>query len=312
MPFFRNFSPLTQFFTVFSMHFLGYMLSAFFLFLALKPIFGVNILANPELLLNYNDPTALQLNRLIFIVNILFVFFLPAMIFRRLMELEGQDYLVIRTKPKLKTMGWVTILLVLAFIAGNFLYFLNSEIDLSFVSQATADSIRETEEEAGKFNLALLRNDDFSVYIINLFSLAILTAIGEEMVFRGVFQRLLIKMTGNLHWGIILGALIFSLAHFNYSGFLTRFFLGMVLGYIYVSTANLWYCIWFHFLNNGIAITFAWITARGTDMSYFDMAGFYGWTQWLGLGILFILILFAITRIKKLINYDFVGELKEF
>jgi membrane protease YdiL (CAAX protease family) len=132
------------------------------------------------------------------------------------------------------------------------------------------------------------------------------------MVFRGVMQRLLIKMTGNLHWGIIICAFIFSLAHFNYSGFMTRFFMGIILGYIYVSSANLWNCIWFHFLNNGVAITFAWITGMGTDMSEFDMVGFYGWTQWLGLGCLFILLLYTTVRVKRHINTDFVNELREF
>lgn len=312
IPFFRNFSPLTQLFTVFSMHFMGYILASFFIFLIVKPLWGTNILTNPEVLMNFNDPAVLQLNRLTIIISILFVFIMPAMIFRRFMELEGQDYLVIRKKPKLKMVGIITLLLLICFPAANFLFFINTQLDFAFISPETAANLKAAEQETSKYNIALLYNQDFSIYIINLFAIAILTAIGEEMVFRGVMQRVLIKMTGNVHWGIIICALIFSLIHFSYFGFLTRFFLGVVLGYIYVSTSNLWYCVWFHFLNNGIAVTFAWITAKGYDMSEWDMIGYSGMAQWIGLAFLFAVTVFGIMKMRQLIQQDFINEIKEY
>jgi len=50
-------------------------------------------------------------------------------------------------------------------------------------------------------------------------------------------------------------SVIFSLVHFSYYGFLPRFFLGAVLGFIYHYSGKLWLSILAHFINNALAIT---------------------------------------------------------
>lgn len=87
-----------------------------------------------------------------------------------------------------------------------------------------------------------------------LLAVAIIPSIIEEIYFRGTLQKVLMDLTGKPYAAIILTAIFFSAIHFSYFGFLSRMALGIVLGYIYYYSKNIWLPILLHFLNNGIAV----------------------------------------------------------
>jgi hypothetical protein len=87
-----------------------------------------------------------------------------------------------------------------------------------------------------------------------LLAVAIIPSIIEEIYFRGTLQKVLMDLTGKPYTAIILTAIFFSAIHFSYFGFLSRMALGIVLGYIYYYSKNIWLPILLHFLNNGIAV----------------------------------------------------------
>lgn len=312
VPFFRNFTPLTQIFTVFSMHFLGYIVATFIVFLIARPFWNINIFTHPEQFSNLTDPAILNLHRLTMIISVLFVFITPATIFRRYMELEGQDYLAVRTAPRLKSIGIVIILFLICFPVSNFLYYINVQIDLSFISDSTAQAINEAEISGSKYTQSILFTDSFTTYMINLVAIAVLTAIGEELIFRSILQRLFVKMFSNVHVAVFCCAALFSLMHFSYYGFLLRMFMGVMLGYIYLATANIWYCIIFHFLNNAMAITFAWLMSKGMVSDYADTFGAEGFARWIALALLVGITAWGLMRIKKYLNRSFIQEIKQY
>lgn len=305
IPFFRNFSPAMNFMSVFSLIFLGYILAWFFIFFIARSFWGLNIFENENALSNINNPSILALHRLMMIIITIFVFITPSTIFRRYMEFDGQDYLVVRKKPSIKIIGIIVLLFLFCFPASNFLFYINNLVDMG-------EAIINAEAQDAKFTQAILYTDSFSTYIINLFAIALLTAIGEELLFRGIFQRLFLKIVPNIHLAIFFGAILFSMMHFSYAGFLPRLFMGMVLGYIYLTTANIWYCILFHFLNNALAITFAWLITKGYDLSFYDLFGSMSFDRWIGLSLLLILITYGIFQLKKLVNNEFIDDIKEF
>ena len=103
---------------------------------------------------------------------------------------------------------------------------------------------------------------------------AMIPAIGEELLFRGVLQKQLIKGLGNAHVAIILTAVIFSAFHLQFLGFFSRALLGMLFGYLYYWSKNMWYPILTHFTNNGLALLLAII--YGVDMDAKDMTWRFG------------------------------------
>ncbi|WP_207421702.1 CPBP family intramembrane glutamic endopeptidase [Desertivirga brevis] len=97
---------------------------------------------------------------------------------------------------------------------------------------------------------------------INLLIIAIIPGIGEELIFRGCLQKVLVRWTNSYHLGIWLAAIIFSAIHVQFYGFIPRMLLGALFGYLYHSSKNLIIPMIAHSINNGIAVIGAYILQR--------------------------------------------------
>ncbi|MEJ7914152.1 MAG: CPBP family intramembrane glutamic endopeptidase, partial [Chitinophagaceae bacterium] len=110
------------------------------------------------------------------------------------------------------------------------------------------------EDDALKTVQFLLRKGSISHLVLNLVFIAGFAAVGEELFFRGVLQRLFIKGTSSPWAGIILAAFFFSFFHFQFFGFLPRLLLGIVLGAIFWYSGSLWTAIAAHFVYDAFII----------------------------------------------------------
>jgi len=120
---------------------------------------------------------------------------------------------------------------------------------LVFEDVEWANQMDETSIEA---LMSMLEMDGIPDLIVNLIIVALLPAIGEELLFRGIIQKELIAKFSNPHVAIFLASAIFSGIHLQIQGFLPKLFIGLILGYAYYWTKSLWYPIILHFLNNGM------------------------------------------------------------
>lgn len=89
-------------------------------------------------------------------------------------------------------------------------------------------------------------------FALVLLAVAVLPALGEEIVFRGLIQPGFVRMTGSAHFGIWLTAVFFGLVHLQFAGILPRVFLGAVLGFLAYRSQRLWVPIVAHALFNGV------------------------------------------------------------
>lgn len=76
----------------------------------------------------------------------------------------------------------------------------------------------------------------------------------EEAVFRGAIERRLLEKDWNPWYAIVISALFFAVAHFNFTQGLSAFMMGCFIGWVYYRTRNLWPCVLIHALNNTIAL----------------------------------------------------------
>ena len=114
--------------------------------------------------------------------------------------------------------------------------------------------MKESEESAMKMTIQLLTVRNNWDFIVNLVMIAVLPAIGEELMFRGGVQRSIDKMFGNHHAAIWISAIIFSAIHMQFYGFVPRLLLGAGFGYLYYFSGSIWYAMLAHFLNNAYAV----------------------------------------------------------
>jgi hypothetical protein len=99
--------------------------------------------------------------------------------------------------------------------------------------------------------------------------IAIVPAIGEEFLFRGIVQNLLLNVSRNIHLSIWISAFLFSAIHFQFFGFVPRMLLGALFGYLYFWSGNLLYPIAAHFINNGFTLLMIYLFR--SDVINFDI-----------------------------------------
>lgn len=95
--------------------------------------------------------------------------------------------------------------------------------------------------------------------LVALLVIAVIPAVGEETLFRGILQRNLTYWTGSAHVGIWLAAALFSAIHVQFLGFFPRMLLGALFGYLYVWSGSLWVPIFAHFVNNGFTVLMVYL-----------------------------------------------------
>ncbi len=193
----------------------------------------------------------LSLVKLSLLIMHLFSFLLPALLFGWMVFKSGMiDFYTLHKKIPVAGIGAATILLLLSIPVIQYTYEWNQQLPLP-------EWMRSLEAEANETLISLIRMDSLSEWIINILLIAILPALGEELVFRGVIQQYGYRFFKNPHWSVWLSAVLFSAIHLQFEGFVPRFLLGLLLGYLFLWTKNLWYPIFVHFINNAIMVTLA-------------------------------------------------------
>lgn len=197
--------------------------------------------------------------RMLLFLNQISTFLLPAILFSFLFHKKNKlSELGISKGLNWKHVFGGIILLVAAYPSVNFLHWINQQLPL-------ADWMRTSEERVATLLKRLLETDNILVVIQNILLIAVTPAICEELIFRGVIQKEFEKHLKNGHLAVWLGALLFSLIHFQFEGFLARVMLGAVLGHLYYWTRNLWIPIIVHFLNNLLPIII--LQTQGIDIT---------------------------------------------
>lgn len=177
-------------------------------------------------------------------INQLCSFLLPAILFSIIVAKKNwTTALQLSNFPKRSQICLGALFILLAFPVAHWIHWLNSQLPLPNWAMQQEDLINNT-------IFSLLKIAHPSELFINLFVIGILPAIGEELVFRGIFQQKLTAEWNNPHLAIWATAILFSFIHLQFEGFFPRVFLGATLGYLFFWTNNLWIPIIAHFLFN--------------------------------------------------------------
>lgn len=157
----------------------------------------------------------------------------------------------------------------------NYLAVFNGGLHMPESLASVEDIWRKAEANSKVLTEKMLSVDTPKLLILNLIMIALLPAIGEEVFFRGLFQKHLIEWVKNEHLGIFITAFMFSAFHFQFFTFIPRLFLGMVLGYLFVWSKSLWLSIFGHFVNNAMAVIVSYFvfTKTGSLSQQMDTFG---------------------------------------
>jgi hypothetical protein len=159
----------------------------------------------------------------------------------------------------------VTAVVVIVFMVVNSVFIeWNSAVNFPDFARDFESWAREREDTAAELTRFLTQFDSSSQLYLALFIIAVLPAIGEEIVFRGLIQKELFRATSNIHVSIWFAAVLFSAIHMQFFGFVPRLLLGALFGYLYYWSGNLLLAIIAHFVNNAVSVVALYFYQQGT------------------------------------------------
>jgi len=121
---------------------------------------------------------------------------------------------------------------------------------------------RQEEDRLTKLTEAMTNFDSIGDLLIGLVVIALLPAVGEELVFRGMIQNEFFRGTRNAHFAIWISAIIFSAIHLQFYGFIPRVLLGALFGYLYYWSGNLLIPMFAHFFNNAFGVIMIYLNHK--------------------------------------------------
>ena len=250
---FSNTTPSFQFFFAIFIVLVVFLLSLLVGIGITIPIFDLDI-SNLASYFDFDNPENISIIKYFQGLQTVALFILPAFAVAYIFSEKIGDYLSLNKKTSINSVILVLLTIIVALPAVNVLIQFNEAMKFPEFMSGIEDWMRTSEDEAKRITEILVSTKTLAGLFANLFVMAVLPAIGEELIFRGIFQKILTKMTNNYHWGIIISAFLFSAMHMQFYGFLPRFLLGVYFGYLLVWSKSLWLPILAHFINNAMAV----------------------------------------------------------
>jgi len=223
--------------------------------LALQSILGIS----PDQLQNLDASKLsvydINVLKLIQSISAIGLFVVPALVFAWLKKTQAnRPFSYLRCDKGISERPtWLTIIITISALpALSWVMYWNQQVELP-------SALMANEEQLEQLTLAFLSMNNIFDLFINLMVVAVIPAIGEELLFRGGIQQFLGEWTKKPHVAIWLTAIIFSAFHFQFLGFFPRMFIGAFLGYLFFWSGNLWYPIIGHFVNNGLQVCMVYL-----------------------------------------------------
>lgn len=145
----------------------------------------------------------------------------------------------------------LTLLFLLAFNPSmEWISRLNQQMMLPDSLGGVEEWMRDKEDSMADLTENIVMVDNVPGLLLNILVMAIVPAIVEEYYFRGALQGILGRIIPNMHVAIWLTAIIFSAIHVQFYGFFPRMILGLIFGYAFYWSKNIWVPIFGHFINN--------------------------------------------------------------
>lgn len=117
---------------------------------------------------------------------------------------------------------------------------------------------------------AVFQTENINQLIINLFVIALIPAVFEELVYRGVILSAY-ERTGRFK-AIVISSLLFALMHRDLQSLVGTFMLGLVLAYIVYRNNSIFAGMIAHFTNNSLIVFMTYISAKYQgDVSKYDI-----------------------------------------
>lgn len=222
------------------------------LFLLFAFLIGYSIVALLSAFLVYkwgSDSTPAM--RIMAVLQDIFMFIAPAVLTAVVVTRQPASLLAIDSRLNLRMLILGVSVMICAMPALNCVIWLNGQIPLPAGVEA---AFRSMEDSAAAMVVTLQGAHTIPNLIMSVLIVGVFAGLSEELLFRGALQRLMSTGGLNAHAAIWIAAIIFSLMHMQFYGFVPRMLLGAFFGYSLLWSRCLWLPVMLHILNNAVYV----------------------------------------------------------
>lgn len=246
----------------------GYVVAALFLFtllaqLLILPFFDFDIqnvisaLSNPYA----SEATRLPLMILQGITSLGAFILVPLLFIRKNLELKFEPFFKL-PEHVYQPIFMTAVIMFCFMVANSVIIEWNQKIDLPEPFSVFEEWAQTKELQLEKLTKYLTSFTGFHELLIALLVIAVIPAIGEELLFRGLVQNLFHSALKNPHIAIWLSALLFGAFHLQFYGVVPRMLLGALFGYLYYWSGHLSLAMIGHFINNGFTLIMLYLSQQ--------------------------------------------------
>jgi membrane protease YdiL (CAAX protease family) len=227
--------------------------------MAATSMYGVSMLEMPKIIEDLDNPVTIEMLKLIQTISEIGTFIVPAILLAYFFSTRPVNYLGLDKKALPASYLLVAVLMIVALPFINYLGELNSHMKLPEALSGLEKWMKDSEDKAAQLTEKFLEMNSAKDFLYAFVMVALLPAIGEELMFRGIVQRVFSEWFKNVNTAIITTAILFSAMHMQFYGFIPRMLLGVMLGYLYVWSGSLWLPMLAHLVNNGAAVILTYL-----------------------------------------------------
>lgn len=239
----------------------GFMLISYALIL---PFFGFDLEAWQEALTYPAESPESRLPLLISqgITSLGAFFIMPLIFMRKFLKYSLSDFF--STPSPIAQPLVMTIIITFSFMVVNSIVVeWNQDLQLPEFLSWFESQAKSKEAQLQQMTEYLTNFSGFMQFLVGLIVIALIPAIGEEFLFRGLLQNMFAKGFGNHHIAIWLTALLFGAFHFQFYGVFPRMLLGVLFGYLYYWSGHLSLAMIGHFINNAFTLVTLYLYSVG-------------------------------------------------
>lgn len=228
---------------------------------ALLLIFGLvfsSVLGVFVLMINGGTITDLKNLQIIQTLSQVVGFLIPAVVYAMLVYEKPFNYLGFNKIPIWSLLGIVAMFTIIPFL--GMVNDWNDGIVFPESMRAIEEQLRSTQQKSEEIIKTFISQ---GTLCSSLLIVALLAAVSEELLFRSVIQKALVKIFKNAHVAIIVTAFVFSAFHMDFFGFFPRFILGVMLGYMFWMSGSIIPSMLMHFVNNATIVMLYYLNTRG-------------------------------------------------
>ena len=249
---------------------------------------------------DYTNPNVIEGLKFFQLMSAIGLFIVPPFIYGIIVTRKPFSALALNkfSIPK----NWLMVLLIMV-VSTPFMSWLvefNSQLVLPDFLAPLEAWMKQSEQSAEQLTKLFLTFNGIGSFLYILLIVAVVPALGEELLFRGVLQKIMVDWIKNYHIAIWVTAILFSALHMQFYGFLPRMLLGAIFGYVFYWSGSLWLPILGHFINNGSVVILSFFypeMINDTEITLFE--GDANWIATIVSGV----ILLGLMLVFKRLNY---------